>query len=217
MGRDLYFRYPQLDFNYSSRFLLRAVKSVALVVLVISILTLLLSDVTHLFLVGVFSAAGLVAAALIFLYWDKLRPPFKGGNLVDFTTRRSKHIITTAYDKAAFLGGSFVLHLLRELVDVPVVELLLKRVAVERDEFISKLEDYMKQDKKLKETRTWRQVEIEKVIIKALVRQIGVKKPIEPLHLFLALVYLDDERLQRIFGLFNIDPAVLERAARYYT
>lgn len=174
------------------------------------------SDVANLSFIGSFLAVLL----LVYFFYKASRglpkKRFKGGNLADFTSRRAKRVILTSYDRAAFLGGSFILHLARELMEDPMVLRVLKGLDVSRDEFISKLESYMHDEKDVKETNIWRQAKVEEVAIAAFVAQSEDKKPVQPLHLFLALPRTDNERVQRLFNLFGLDSVKLDKASRYY-
>ncbi len=217
MSEDLYFHYPILGLSYWQRFFRRIGGTTTNIILAVLAVTTLLSDVPNLFVLG-----ALISAYLIFRLGKKLirsrqKSKFKGGNLVEFTTPRAKKIILTAYDRAAFLGGSFLLHLARELIEEPMVVRVLRGLDVGRDEFVSKLEAYLADEKSVKETNIWRQAKVEEIMIRAFILQEGEKLPISPFHLFVALPHTDNERVRRLFVLFGLGTSNLTRAARYHS
>jgi hypothetical protein len=217
MNGDLYFRYPILGLSYWQRFVRRVGYTTIGIILFILAITTLLSDAPDLFVLGV-----LILAYLIFRFGEKLmrlraRSKFKGGNLIEFITPRTKKIILASYDRSAFLGGSFLLHLTRELIEEPMVIRVLKGLDVSRDEFVSKLEAYLIDEKDVRETNVWRQAKVEEITIKAFILQDGEKFPISPFHLFVALPHTDNERVRRLFVLFGLGTDNLERAARYHS
>ncbi|MBU2101179.1 hypothetical protein KKH05_00410 [Patescibacteria group bacterium] len=216
MNGDLYFRYPILDFSYWRRLARRVGRNIFEIVLSVSAIVMLFSDVPDLILIGAVLFAYTIYSFGRRIFQSKPSNKFKGGNLADFTTKKSKKIILVAYDRSAFLGGSFLLHLTRELVELPIVIRVLKGLDVSRDEFVSKLEFYISDETNVKETNIWRQAKIEELMIAALVAQSDEKKPIQPFHLFLALPETQNERVQRLFNLFGLNPAKLEKAARYH-
>ena len=217
MSGDLYFRCPILDLSYWQRFIRRIGRTIVGIILSVLAATMLLSDAPDLFMLGV-----LASAYLIFRFGGKfissrVKSKFKGGNLIEFTTPRTKKIIFAAYDRSAFLGGSFLLHLTRELIEEQMVVRVLRGLDVSRDEFVSKLEAYLIDEKNIRETNIWRQAKVEEVVIKAFILQEGEKFPISPFRLFMALPYTDNERVRRLFVLFGLGTENLERAARYHS
>ena len=217
MSGDLYFRCPILDLSYWQRFIRRIGRTIVGIILSVLAATMLLSDAPDLFMLGV-----LASAYLIFRFGGKfissrVKSKFKGGNLIEFTTPRTKKIIFAAYDRSAFLGGSFLLHLTRELIEEQMVVRVLRGLDVSRDEFVSKLEAYLIDEKNIRETNVWRQAKVEEVVIKAFILQEGEKFPISPFRLFMALPYTDNERVRRLFVLFGLGTENLERAARYHS
>lgn len=217
MSEDLYFRYPILDLSYWQRFFRRIIRTVFNIVLVVLTIVLLFSDVPNLFLLGVLAAGYLLFKFGRNIAKSKPKPRFKGGNLAEFTTPKTKKIILSAYNRASFLGGGFLLHLTRELIEEPMVIRVLKGLDVGRDEFISKLEAYLADERNVRETNIWRQAKVEEVIIRAFILQEGNKTPISPFHLFVALPHTDSERVKRLFVLFGLGTDNLARAARYHS
>jgi hypothetical protein len=217
MSGDLYFRYSTLDLNYWQRFVGRIGRTVFNIVLVITAATMLLSDAPNLFALGLLAALYLVFWVVTKFVQARARLKFKGGNLINFITPKAREAILAAHDRSAFLGGSFLLHLTRELIEEPVVIRVLRGLDVGRDEFISKLEAYLTDEKNVRETNIWRQAKAEEVVVKAFILQGNEKQPISPFHLFLALPHTDNERVRRLFVLFGLGTENLERAAQYHS
>ena len=184
MPNDLYFRYPILDLSYWQRFSKRVGRNILEIILLASASVLVISDVPNLVLIGfvvfIYLVYGLIKRATRSTPSTK----FKGGNLAGFITKGSKKAILSAYDRSVFVGGNFLLHLTRELVEDSMVMRVLKGLDISRDEFVSKLESYINDEMGVKETNIWRQAKAEEVVIGALVSQPDEKRPIQPIHLF---------------------------------
>ncbi|MDD5710597.1 MAG: hypothetical protein PHV43_00630 [Candidatus Colwellbacteria bacterium] len=217
MSGELYFRYPILDLTYGQRFIRRTGYTTLHIILAVAAVVMLFSDVSNLFLLGVLASAYLLFRFGIKLIRSKPRIRFRGGNLLEFTAPRTKKIILAAYDRSVFLGGSFLLYLARELIEEPMIIRVLKGLDVGRDEFISKLEAYLADERGIKETNIWRQAKLEEAMIQAFILQESEKSPISPFHLFVALPHTDNEKVRRLFVLFGLGTDNLTRAARYHS
>jgi|GEM_PF-2762249 hypothetical protein len=217
MSGDLYFRYPVLDLTFWQRFLGRIGGAIINIVLLVLAAVALLSNIPGLMVLGVPAAVYLVLRfGGRWVGGWRSRSRFKGGNLVEFVTPRAKKMILSAYDRSAFLGGSFALHLTRELVEEPIVVRVLRGLGINRDELVSKLEGYLLEERGVRETNIWRQARVEEIVVRAFILQDEKKDPITPFHLFMALPYADNERVRRLFVLFGLGADSLERAARYH-
>ena len=209
LEETLYFKDNNLNLGYWARFWTRIIKGIFSIVLGALLITLLLSDIQPLFYLG-------LVLTLLWVYKvvrKKLdrSTTFKGGNLARYTTYRARKTIESAYDKSALLGGGVLLNIVRELADIYQIESLLHELGVDRNEFITKTEHLLKEESGLKETPKWKQNRIGELMLKAFLAQHGSHEPISPVYLFRGLVDMNNERIQRLFGIFNIDPVSIDR------
>jgi hypothetical protein len=203
---ELYFEDPLLKLGVGTRLWAKSLRSIVNTVVLVSGALMAFSDVAAVFWVGVlFLVYVLSRMGRRWGWWGKVRS-FHGGNLIKYMKPESRGLVEAASDRSAILGGSFLLHLLRELADVPEVEEILSRLGIERSEFAGHVDRYIQEEKKLRETRAWRVARAEEVVVKALTTQIGYKRPITPKDLFRGLMYTENERVRRIFNLFGITP-----------
>ena len=200
--QNLYFKDHTLLIGYAARFWSRVLKGVWGIVLGALALVLLLSDIPALSYTGA-ALVGVWAYKIVFKKFRNKRG-FKGGNLFPYTTYRTKKLIETAYDKSSIIGGSILLNIARELSDTYQVEALLHSWGVERSEFISKLEDLLREEAHLKETNKWKQARVEDLMVKAFKLQGDKHEPVTPLDVFKALPEMDSEKTKRLFGTFGV-------------
>lgn len=166
--------------------------------------------------------AGMVYALLVSavgFFWKRVqigKTGFRGGNLARYITPRARKLVESAYDASAVIGGSFVLHLTKELATTHRVNLALKRLSVDPDEFVNTLGIHLKEEAGLRETNKWRQAKARDVVVGALVSQKGQRQPLNELHLLRGLVGVEHERLQRLMVSFDINGVELEKAISYH-
>jgi len=213
--KELYFEDPLLKLGVGTRLWAKSLKSIFNTVSFVAGFLMIFSDVQVVFWVGV----GLLGYVLFHLgkswsWWGKITT-FRGGNLLGYMESESRELLETASDRSAVLGGSFLLHLLRELTDITDIEEILSRLGIRRSEFAGHIDRYIEEEKRLRETRTWRAARAEEVVVKALTTQSGYRRPIAPKDLFRALMYTENERVRRIFNLFGITPVGVDRQSGY--
>lgn len=212
-SRDIYFEYTPFKLSFGNRFLFRIAKSVFFISLAVGTVIFLLSDVAVVFWAGV----------IITAFWlynlvrrRSNRGRFRGGNVANFMDRQARRILETAIDKAEVLGGSFLLNAARELADTYEVEGSLRRLSVPRDEFTSRLDQFLSEERPLQETRPYRLRQLEALATEAITMQGGEKERVDVGHLFRALTRMENERLQRLFALFDLGPDNLANKDNYY-
>ncbi|MEX2054088.1 MAG: hypothetical protein WD883_00895 [Candidatus Colwellbacteria bacterium] len=213
--RELYFEDPFLKLGVGTRLWAKSLKGILSTVALVGGLLMVFSDVL------VVTYAGVVLLGYTFFifgksrkWWGK-RDAFRGGNLHSFMEVESKEALEAASDRASVVGGSFLLNLMRELVDIADVESVLRRLGISREEFAGHIDRYIQEERRLQETKSWRAARAEEVVVKAFTTQSGHKKPITPKDLFRALRYTENERVQRIFSLFGVTPEGIEGNNRY--
>ncbi|MCR4261134.1 MAG: hypothetical protein NUV96_02295 [Candidatus Colwellbacteria bacterium] len=211
---ELYFEDPLLKLGMGTRLWVKSLKSIFNIVSFVAGLVMIFSDVTQVFYLGILLLA-------IFLYNSLLakllsrRGQFRGGNLKFFMDMGVEELLERAINRSTIMGGSFLLHLMRELVDTPDGVDALRRLSIEKDEFVGQVERYVSDEKRLRETNSWKLKRAEELMIKALTTQMGNKRPISCADLFRAMVYMDNEKIQRLFNIFGITESVMENSYRY--
>ena len=127
----------------------------------------------------------------------------------------TRELLQRASDRSVLMGGSFLLHLTRELIETVGGEEVLRRLSIGKEEFAGQVEGHLNEEKRLRETKTWRLKKAEELMIKALTTQVGGRHPISPADLLRAMVYMENERVQRLFSIFGITESVMENSYRY--
>ena len=211
---ELYFEDPLLKLGIGTRIWVKSLRSIFNIVSLVAGLVMIFSDVAQVFYLGIFFL-------VIFLYNSLLAKlfgrggQFSGGNLKFFMDMGVDELLERAINRSTIMGGSFLLHLMRELVDTPDGTEALMRLSIEKDEFAGQVERYIGEEKRLRETNLWRLKRAEELLIKALTTQAGNKHPISSADLFRAMVYMDNEKIQRLFSIFGITESVMENSYRY--
>lgn len=213
---ELYFENPLFNVGFLARFWVRSLKSAIYIFLAATAFIVVFSDIEWLRWMG--------WVIIVFFVWRLLlriinlrKKNFRGGNLYMYMTPKARKVLEAGYDRASIMKGSLVLNMLRELVDTYEVEDVLRKLGVGREEFVTRLDQYLKDEAGFKETNTWKRNRVEEVVVKALTTQEGERTPINTLDLFRALSHIEHERLSRLFSMFEIDRVALERASRYYS
>lgn len=205
----LYFEDPLLKMGMGTRLWAKSLRGILNVVFLVGGLVMLFSDVPSVLYLGVLLLA--LSAYSLFLRGLLARGrSFRGGNLLHFTGAESRKLLESAIDRSTLMGGSFFLHLARELADASGVEEMLNGFGITKGEFAGQAEGYLEEEKHLRETREWKLKRAEELVVKAFSAQAGRKRPIAPRDLFKAMVYMENERVQRLFGIFGITGSVIE-------
>ena len=208
---NLFFEEPSLEMPTAGRLLSRLISYSAYAVATAGAITLLMSDVKWLFWLGILLAAFLLDRLF---HANKPRRKFYGLkikkgdqiNIALYFEPKGIIIMEKARDKALLSGKSFYLYLLLFLSKNSDIKEGLKRLDVSFDDFIQKADSLMAKDEK-KEIA-------DKKTVKAQIERIGKisfnlalangKNFVEPIDIFGALAFVNDEKINRIFNLFSI-------------
>ncbi len=212
---ELYFEDPLLKLSVGTRLWAKSLKGIINTLALVAGVLMLFSDVTTIFWVGVLLLAYTLFKLGKSWRWWGVRRNFRGGNLLLYMEPEARELLEVATDRASLLGGSFLLNLMRELVDVSEIEEVLRRLDISRSEFAGQIDRYLQDERRLRETKAWRAARAEEVVVKAFTTQGGTKRPVSSRDLFRGLIYTENERVQRVFSLFGITPKGIEGNLRY--
>lgn len=213
---NLYYADPLLKFSHTERLLLQVLRSVALIFSFIASFVFLLSDIGFLKIIGVLLVAYVLFESGKALYFASNARKFKGGNLLSYVTPKTRGMLISAYNNSSILGGGIYLYLLKALAERSFIQTIIKEMGILPGEFLSRVDKFLSEEKSLKETSHWKRAKVNQLVKEAFILQQPDKHPIREEDLFRALVYADNERLQRIFGLFEITPQGVEAALKPY-
>ncbi len=209
-----YFYEPLLQMGQGTRFTVRIIIKVWLVVYVFTTATLLISDIPWLSWLGALNALYLVDRLLHYNQPDSNIPKDGGGgNVADYITPRAKRAIVLAYDRASLLGGGVILHIAKVLVDTAPIQELLTRLEVDRDEFVTKLDARILGDAAKKRNRQELINKVEALALTAYAGRGRYQRFIDRVDLFTSLGDVGDESFSTLMGLFEINKGGLNHAA----
>lgn len=231
---NLYFDEPRLKMNSVSRFLIRLIIYSSYAVLIVATATFILSDVSRLFwsgiLISLFLGDKLIhlgqaeRSTIGFMrYLPRLNrrkenlgaaqsPMF---NVAYYLSPASFSILEKSYDKALIVGGDFYLYLIRFLIKLPEIKNGLLRMDADAGEFMAKIEEFieLEDNKKIKNSAEDLFLKTENLAKLAFIQAINAKNRfIDPRDLFAALSGANNKNINRLFNLFEINPADLEKA-----
>ncbi len=214
--RELHFRDPIFEMGYAGRMAVRVISYAWMIIQVAATLFFLLgfSDVPSLFWLGVISALYLVDRGFHYnqASHSLLDHHLNKGGLELYLTPKTKTILASAYDKIGLLGGNFPLVLGRILLGEKEVRETLSRLEVNHKDFLAKTEEYANRKIGVKEDPKRIRAQIEQTLLAAFYGRKPGQENIQPVDLFAALAWSNDENLNALFSLFEIDPGELERA-----
>jgi len=211
---ELYFEDPLLKLGMGARLWAKSLKSILNIVSLVAGLVMIFSDVIQVFYLGILFLAYFIYSSFFAKLFSR-GGRFTGGNLLFFMEPEVGELLQRAIDRSALMGGSFLLHLMRELIETTEGRETLERLSIGKDEFAGQVERYVDEEKRLRETRAWKLKRAEELMVKALITQLGKKHPISAGDLFRVMVYMDNERIQRLFSLFGITESVMENSYKY--
>ncbi len=211
---ELYFEDPLLKLGIGTRLWVKSLKSILDIVSLVAGLIMIFSDVAPVFYLGIIFLTFFLCSSLLTKLL-KIGKKFNGGNLLFFMDLEVRDLLQRASDRSVLMGGSFLLHLMRELVETTDGVEILRRLSIGKEEFTGQVERHIDEEKRLRETKAWRLKRAEDLMIKALTTQIGEKHLISAGDLFRAMAYTDNERIQRLLNIFGITESVMENNYRY--
>ena len=228
---NLHFFEPRLAMNSFGRFLARLIIYSFYAVLVAATGIFLFSDVEKLFWLGILfvlflgyrlfhirqaerSTVGLMRY-LPRLNRRNLSKESQNLNVAYYLSPNSFTVIERAYDRVVLVGGDFYLYILKSLVRLPHIRKALTRMDVNAEDLERKIEEFVASEeiKNIKESKSDLMIKIESLVKMAFLQAISCKNRfIDPHDLFAVLGNLGDSKINRLFSLFEINSADLEKA-----
>jgi ATP-dependent Clp protease ATP-binding subunit ClpC len=210
---EFHFDDPRLRMTVAGRMLVRIISYVSYLVLFVATFMFLLSyDIRVLFFLGLFLL--LVDIDILVHHGEGDTPiselPKDGKiNLAETMNRAAFSVFERAVDRAAITKKSFLLELTSRLFEMPQIQDGLRRLDVDPKAFKAKLEALMEEPAAPENYL----VMVEPLAAYAFASAVSAGHDfIKPADIFSALPAMENERLDRLFSLFNIEEGDLERA-----
>ncbi len=223
---NLFFSETLFNLPAFSRSILRIINYAFYIFLTIATVLFLFSDVKQLRWMGIFITPFLFYKAVRrFRSRKSIRTIkdediAKGINVCDFFSPKSLELLERAFYKTKIIGGNFYLSLLDILIQENKTKLVLDKMGISRQELSLKIDEapyYNKvavrgeADDALNPKYLIDKTEF--LAKKAFLQAFDNKRTqVEPFDLFLALAFVQDEEINRIFYLFSIDLKSLRKA-----
>lgn len=214
MKFEPYFNNSLVTMGAWSRTLARIVSGIAWAVMFMATLAFLGSDIGPVFWTGI-----LFALYLADRFFHRgaaersiARLPAEGRvNVADYLSPASTRYIVSAHDRTLVAKGGFFLNLAAFLLDDRGVKEAIRRLDVDPDEFKEKLKDYLERSEATDDSGAIAE-KIERLAAAALRQAVrDSDASIDPPDLFAAVV-MEDPAFLRLFDLFDIDPADVDKA-----
>ncbi len=217
----LTFEDPRFRMTVPGRLLVRAVTAISYVFFSAAAITLLISGIFHFAILGIFIAMVLVDRLLHRRTGDVsvtalLRKNHGTINVAPAFGAAAIGIMERAFNKSIITKENFYLEVARRIADVPVIADGLERLDVSPDEFRDKLDDLLKKSRPAAGTAN------DKEAARTAVRLLGAQafreaasaghEFVKLSDLFAALSSVQDGVIDRLFGLFGIDPKDMKHA-----
>ncbi|PIR87300.1 MAG: hypothetical protein COU11_00940 [Candidatus Harrisonbacteria bacterium CG10_big_fil_rev_8_21_14_0_10_49_15] len=212
--QDFYYREPRLEMTVGGRFFVRLTSFFLYGVLLVLLVVFLLSDINWMQAVG---------GLLVLFFLDRLvhinRPEWLLGragndqlNIAKYCTPETYIVLERAIDRAILRGGDWRLYLLGGLLKRPEVVRVFDRLDVPVPDLRRKIVEALGEDDlRLKKKDVLRDVgELMKAAFTLARHHYGYA--VEPHDVLGALAVTKDEKISRLFTLFEIDPADVETA-----
>jgi ATP-dependent Clp protease ATP-binding subunit ClpC len=210
---EFHFDDSRLRMTVAGRMLVRVVSYVSYFVLFVATFMFLLSyDIRVLFYFGLFLL--LVDIDILVHHGEGDMPiselPKNGKiNLAGTMNRTAFNVLERAVDRSAITKKSFLLELTSRLFETPQIQDGLRRLDVDPKAFRAKLETLMEEPAAPENYLAI----VEPLAAHAFASAVGAGHDfIKPADIFSALPAMENERLNRLFLLFNIEEGDLERA-----
>ncbi|MEK7566247.1 MAG: hypothetical protein AAB494_01065 [Patescibacteria group bacterium] len=220
---NLFFSETRFNLPAFSRSVLRIISYAFYIFLIIATVLVLFSDVKQLRWMGIFIIPFLLYKAIRqFRSRKSIRTIkdediAKGINVCDFFSPKSLELLERAFYKTKIIGGNFYLNLLDILIQENKTKLVLDKMGISRQELSLKIDeavDYLEAGQK-KDILSQKDLigKAEFLAKKAFLQAFDNQRiQVEPFDLFLALVFVQDKEINRIFYLFSIDLKSLRKA-----
>jgi ATP-dependent Clp protease ATP-binding subunit ClpC len=210
---EFHFDDPRLRMTVAGRMLVRVISYVSYFVLFVATFMFLLSyDIRALFYFGLFLL--LVDIDILVHHGEGDMPiselPKDGKiNLAGTMNEAAFNVFERAVDRAAITQKSFLLELTSRLFEMPQIQNGLRRLDVDPKAFKTKLETLMEEPAAPENYLAM----VEPLAVHAFASAVSAGHDfIKPADIFSALPAMENERLDRLFSLFNIEEGDLERA-----
>ena len=223
---NLFFSETRFNLPALSRSILRIINYAFYIFLIIATVMVLFSDVKQLRLIGIFITP--------FLFYKAIRQfrskksiriikeedIAKGVNVCDFFSPKSLELLEGAFYKTKIIGGNFYLNLMDVLIQENKTKLVLDKMEISRQELSLKIDEAAYYNKAVvrgeaDDARAPRNLidKIEFLAKKAFLQAFDNERTqVEPFDLFLALAFVQDKEINRIFYLFSVDLKSLRKA-----
>lgn len=214
----IYFKEPRLEMTMTGRFLARIIFGLGYFFFLGLTLTIFISGIINFFWIGI----------LFLLFWiDRffnLRKPDytikeiinkSEINLAQVLSPHTLRVIEKSYEKSLILKKDICFLIIKELLDNETINLILKRVEINPNDFKSKLENLLdKENQELEKTdKTELNLKIEKIMTEAfkycLKHNIDF---IDETSLFFGTFNLREKQLDDLLNFFKVDILTLEQA-----
>ena len=217
---QLVFSDPRLEFSATLRFLWSLITYSFYGVFIAGTVLAVVADIEWLRWFGILCALWLADRAVHIntpLHdITKLRvEKISGVNVSEFLLPKSFRIVVRALDRTGIAGGNFYLHLMKALVGDAGIRGALWRLEISPEEFEHKIDEeiakYKKQDSQHSHPEMLARIGslVKMAFIEAC---IDGNRYIAPNDLFAALGTVDDAAVRRVFYLFSLDMADLQKA-----
>jgi len=213
---NLFFSETRFNLPAFSRSVLRIINHAFYIFLIIATAMVLFSDVKKLRWLGIFIIPFLLYKAVrqfksrksIMAIKDE--DIAKGINVCDFFSPKALELLERAFYKTKIIGGNFHLNLLDILIQENKTRLVLEKMGISHQELSLKIDeagDYLQTGQKKDILSQKELVGKNDFLAKTAFLQSfdNQRTQVEPIDLFLALAFVQDKEINRIFYLFSID------------
>ena len=215
MNPEIYFYEPRLSMTILGRLLVRLISYAVYGFLIALTILLLIGDVESLRYLGMLSVLFLADRMRTAGRSEKslVKLPKRKSNAANFLSPAGLGILEWALDRALLSGGNFNLYVALKLIRRKEIQDGLLRMDARPDELSGEIEKNLKLSPAVKLKKTELVKQAESLVLAALDHAFKTVSPqIDPKDLFSALVAVGDEKIVKIFQLFEIDKGDLENA-----
>lgn len=214
----IYFKEPRLEMTIGGRFLTRVVFGLGYFLFFGLTLTIFISGIINFFWIGI-----LFLLFLIDRFFHLRNPDYtikeivnkNKINLAQVLSPYALRVIEKSYEKSLILKKDICFLIIKELLDNEIINLILKRLEINPNDFKSKLENLLnKENQELEKTdKTELNLKIEKIMTEAfkycLRHNIDF---IDETSLFFGIFNLREKQLDDLLNFFKVDILTLEQA-----
>jgi ATP-dependent Clp protease ATP-binding subunit ClpC len=210
-----YYNEPRLAMTVAGRFIVRLLRYASYGGATVGAAVLWSSDVPSLHATGALIALFLMSRALCAHKAERsiARVSPRHPNVRLYITPETQTIIEQALDKAVLRGGDVRLYILQALIARPEIQATLVRLDVDVKAYAHKVAQYIHDGAAERVATSDSLAAISELVLAAFWRAVhNYGAAVEPHYLFGAFADIHDERLQRLFTLFDIQSGDLDTA-----